>query len=397
MNKRTIHLSEPDRCTGCEACADVCPTGSIEMNDGGRLFSYPRLNAETCISCGRCMSACPSINSLAPQDFKQQYFAAWNKNAEERKASTSGGAGTSIARYALSKGFTVYGVGFDSQWDVKHLSAENETELEAFRGSKYVQSDTSGVFLSVLDRLKSGGKVLFIGTPCQVEAIKRFTPGAFAPQLVTCEIICHGVNSPKVWKDYVNYLQNRHNSALKTYNFRSKSHGWQNTRGGGSLRVAYTFADGTSIDVPSWKNQYHYWFGLHYMLRPSCLHCQYRREQRRADITMADFWGVQEVLSGADTYLGVSAIIVSSDKGGEFVKSIDDLTLIPVDAAKAKSVLKGFMEKEVEEAQQAEIARAKQFEREYISSGFDEMVKKYPHKTLLQMFIYKVKGKLGLR
>ena len=397
MNKKTIQLSEQDRCTGCAACADVCPTGSIEMSDSGRLFSYPRINADTCISCGKCMKACPSINPLESRNFEQQYFAAWNKNPEERKASTSGGAGTSIARYALSEGFVVYGVGFDSQWNVKHSAAGNENDLDAFRGSKYVQSDTSGVYSSVLDRLRNGGKVLFIGTPCQVEAVKRFIPEGLAPQLVTCEIICHGVNSPRVWKDYVNCLQNGHNSTLKSYNFRSKSHGWQNSRGGGNLRVAYTFADGTGTDVPSWKNQYHYWFGLHYMLRPSCLHCQYRREQRRADITMADFWGVQKVLSGADTYLGVSAIIVSSDKGREFLKGIDDLTLIPVDAAKAKSVLKGFVEKKDDAAQQAEIARAKEFEREYIPSGFDEMVKKYPHKTSLQMFICKVKGKLGLR
>lgn len=397
MNKKTIQLSEPDRCTGCAACADICPTGSIEMSNEGRLFSYPRITDDTCISCGKCMRACPSINPLESKAFEQQYFAAWNNDAEKRKVSTSGGAGTAMASYALSKGFVVYGVGFDSQWDVRHLAAENEMALDAFLGSKYVQSDTSGVYSSVLARLWNGGRVLFIGTPCQVEAIIRLIPEELAPQLITCEIICHGVNSPKVWKDYVNYLQNRHNGSLKTYNFRSKSHGWQNSRGGGNLRVAYTFADGTSTDVPSWKNQFHYWFGLHYMLRPSCLHCQYRREQRRSDITMGDFWGVQKVISGADTNLGVSAIIVSSDKGRAFVKGIDDLTLIPVDAAKAKSVLKGFVETKDEAAQQAEIARAKQFEQEYISYGFDEMVKKYPHMTPLQMFIYKVKGKLRLR
>lgn len=150
------------------------------------------------------------------------------------------------------------------------------------------------------------------------------------------------------------------------------------------------------MDEPSWKNQFHYWFGLHYIVRPSCLQCQYRMEQRRGDITMADFWGVQRVLPEADTYLGVSAIIISSEKGIVFFSDVKDLVSVPVDGEKSKSVLKGFVEDKDESTQRAEILRAKQFEEEYVSSGFEEMAKKYPHKTNVGMFAYKVIRKLRL-
>lgn len=233
MNKQTIKLAEPDSCTGCAVCADSCPTSSIEMSSEGKLFSFPSINADTCIFCGKCMRVCPSLNSLEPQNYNQRFFAAWNKDIVERKASTSGGVGTALSRSAISKGYKVYGVSFDGDWKVRHSMADDEKSLDAFRGSKYVQSDTTGVYTSALKRLRAGDKVLFIGTPCQVEAIKRFTPNELTQQLITCEIICHGVNSPKVWSDYVKYLQKTHNSDLENYVFRSKSHGWQNLRGGG--------------------------------------------------------------------------------------------------------------------------------------------------------------------
>lgn len=397
MKDKIIKLTGHEHCTGCSACADICPTKSITMSDEGRLFSYPQINYETCISCGRCMRVCPSINTPEVSVFKQQYFAAWNKDDAERKTSTSGGVGVALAKAAASRAYVICGVRFDDEFKVVHSFAKSEADLEDFKGSKYVQSSTVGIFASINDYLKGGGKVLFIGTPCQVEAVKRFVPSSLSDQLLTCEIICHGVNSPKVWSDFVKNLQEDYKSVLKTYHFRSKSHGWQRTSGSPNLRVFYTFDNGKVVDVPAWKNQFHYWFGQHYMLRPSCSHCMYRREQRCADLTIADFWGVQNVLPEADTFKGVSAVIASNEKGLDFIQKVENITLLSVDEEKTKQMLRGFVENKTEVAQRAEIEKALLFEQEYIAKGYCAMVKKYPHHTAISMFVHKVKCKLGIK
>ena len=110
MKDKIIELAERDFCTGCSACADICPTKNIKMSDEGKLFSYPQINHETCISCGKCMKVCPSINTLEVATFKQQYFAAWNKDDAERKTSTSGGVGVALAKAAASRAYAICGV-----------------------------------------------------------------------------------------------------------------------------------------------------------------------------------------------------------------------------------------------------------------------------------------------
>lgn len=396
MKNKKIELAPPDYCTGCSACADVCPTKSIVMSDEGKLFLYPIINHQTCIACGKCMRVCPSINPLQEYSFKQQYFAAWNNDEAERNKSTSGGIGTALAKTAVSLGYAVCGAQFDDSFNVIHKLVQSESEIEHFRGSKYLQSSTVGIYAAVVDYLKDGGKVLFIGTPCQVEAVKRYVPLQLTDYILTCEIVCHGVNSPKVWSDFKQCLQEDVGSSLQSYHFRSKSKGWQRPSGSPNLRVAYIFQNGKSVDIPAWKNQFHYWFGQHYMLRPSCSHCLYRKENRRADLTIADFWGVQHVVPEVDTFKGVSAVIASTEKGLSFIKSVDNISLYPVDESKTKQVLRGFVEQKNKAEQQKEIEKGHVFESEYVVKGFRAMAKKYPHHTELSMFFHKIKCKLGL-
>ena len=200
-----------------------------------------------------------------------------------------------------------------------------------------------------------------------------------------------------MWLDFVMTLEEDNNAILNSYLFRSKSHGWQRSSGSPNLRVAYKFDNGKEIDVPAWKNQFHYWFSQHYILRPSCSHCIYRREKRRADLTIADFWGIQNVLPEADTFKGVSAVIVSSERGLGFIRSVEKLELLPVDEEKTKKVLRGFVENKTEVEQQAEIKKILLFEQEYVSNGYRAMVKKYPHHNGISMFIHKLKCKLGIQ
>ena len=397
MNNKIIKLANELDCTGCSACADVCPVSCISMSDAGRLFSYPQIDPDKCIKCGKCMKVCPSINELIPINFKQRFYAAWNKNETERMNSTSGGVGYALGVSALKRGYSVCGVMFSSDFDVIHSVAYDNEELKHFCGSKYVQSNSSGIYKSILNHLQQGGKTFFIGTPCQVEGLKRYLPSQYLENVITCEIICHGVNSPRVWKDYRKDLESKYSSKLTQYNFRSKSQGWQKPSGTPNLRVYYSFSNRTSKDVPALNNQFHYWFAQHYILRPSCVHCHYRNELRRADLTIADFWGVQNVYPEVDTFSGVSAVIVSSEMGLDFLNEVEGVELKPVDEALAKSQLRGYVEKKDRSSQEQEIEKIKDFEKMYLSKGYSIMAKQYSHPTEVGLIIKKILSKLGVR
>lgn len=396
LDKNNIELAEQTTCTGCAACHDVCPTNSINLTYNNNIHSFPYIDSSSCIMCGKCMRVCPSLNPLEATSYKQQYYAAWVKDDLQRMQSTSGGVGTALGKYALSLNYKVCGVCFDSDWNVRHKIIDNLVALDSLRGSKYVQSDLRGVYEGINESLKQGFNVLFIGTPCQVAAVKRTIPQTCKSNLITCEIICHGVNSPKVWSDYRASIEKKYNSPLLFYNFRSKSRGWQSKGGNKNLRVSYKFQNGIVVDEPAEQNQFHYWFGQHFILRESCLHCEYRKEQRVADITIADFWGVQKVIPYADCFKGVSAVITSSEKGEEFLKGVRDIEYIEVDESKTKSLLLGFVEKKNSVQISEEIARARNFREEYMKKGYVAMERTYKHLNVISMFLSKVKYKFRM-
>lgn len=232
MEKR-VSLAPNNSCTGCAACTDVCPTNSITFVEEG-IHSYPHINVDTCISCGKCMSVCQVLKQVVfKPEIEQKFYCAWNKNALERKASTSGGAGSAMAAGAIALGFYVCGAGFDKHWHLRHVSSKEQSVIDSFRGSKYLKSDTCGSLREVARLIGRGEKVLFTGTPCQCDAVERIIPQSKRDNLITCAIICHGVNSPKVWEDYVSYIEKKEKSHLIEYNFRSKSKGWIEVEGGG--------------------------------------------------------------------------------------------------------------------------------------------------------------------
>lgn len=394
MNK--IVLASSVDCTGCGVCADACPKSCITMETTASIHSYPRIDEDICIECGRCRNVCPSINRKVLEG-SQQYYMAWHKDRSERLLSTSGGVGYAFFQEAVKRGWHVCGAKMDEEFNLSHCITDKESEIVFYRGSKYLQSKTTGIFKQISSLADQKKHILFIGTPCQVEALIRFLPERNRDYVLTCGIICHGVNSPYVWADFKKWLEKSAKSKLCSYDFRSKFHGWQNKKGGGNLRVAYKFENGKKYDLPSWRNLFHSWFGRHYILRPSCLNCYYRKEIRNSDITIGDFWGINRIVSGVDTYSGVSAIITTSSKGDEFVKSCSFICSEKVEADKARSVLKGFEEKKPEEARLKEINRAVSFEKEYISNGFDFMRKKYCTQTILKRFLSSLKKKLHLK
>ncbi len=389
MDKKVIKLTDLSTCTGCSACADVCPKQCISFTTLDTLHYYPQINQDECIRCGKCMTSCPDLNPLEAKNIASQHFyAAWHKKELDRALSTSGGAGTALAQFASQNGWKICGSIFDDNWELAHAIGDSKQFLSKLRQSKYLQSRTNGIIIEIHNLLKSGEKVLFFGTPCQVAAVQKVCGNP--ANLVTVEIICHGVNSPIVWKDYVHYLENRKHAKLISYNFRDKTNGWERPKGGPNLTVSMQFAQGPTIIKRATYNLFHYWFGQHYMLRQACFNCKYRTENRVADIIIGDFWGIQNILPDSDIKKGVSVIITNNWKGEEFISNID-CVLIEVDKTSALKQLKGYIEKRSLSVRTEDIKKMHNFQDKYLKMSFADMIRNYPPPTKLSHFIDRVK------
>ncbi len=387
MDKRIKLISKQD-CTGCAACHDVCTKNAITMTNDGDIHLFPTIDKDKCVQCGRCMQVCPALNYKPIEENKQHYYYAWSEVLDDRIKSTSGGIGSALMKQAITSGYYVCAPAFDDQWNLEHIITNKSEDIERLRGSKYLQSNTTGVYQRIVSSLKEGNKIFFVGTPCQVAALHSIIPERMQGQVVTCGIICHGVNSSKVWTDYVNYLQEQEGARLLAYNFRSKSKGW------GKLRITYSLENGKNKDIPAWNNLFHCWFGHHYILRPSCLRCLYRKEQRNSDVTIGDFWGIEKIAPELETKQGVTALITSTAKGADFVEHCSEISKTEVDGAESAKVLKGYIDRATEEKKQAETKQNAQFKDEYISYPFEVMAKKYPKQSYIGHYCQAIKSRL---
>lgn len=370
-------LADKTQCTGCGACSSICPKSCIQMSTIGTIHYYPAVDSSECISCGQCVSVCPPLNAKTrfektlSKPIEQIFYAAWHTDSKVKKTATSGGVASGLYQTALALGYHICGAAFDDKWHLSHILSTDSVDIERFKGSKYLQSDTHSVYKEIVQLLKNDEKVLFVGTPCQVDALCRVIPKDKHSHLITCAIVCHGVNSPIAWEDFIYALQQKEKQAIVGYNFRSKAFGW------GNLAIDYTLSDGKKRIQKASKNQFHYWFGQHYMLRPSCIKCSYRGVQRFADITIGDFWGIEKIKPNLDTKEGISVLIISTTQGQSFLKSCKNLTLLECDPIETSQVLKGFLQKRSTSSLDADIEKATEFEKQYVSNGYEYMARKY--------------------
>lgn len=392
MERIVINLAPHNKCTGCAACVDACSKQCISLKEEDLQF-FPLINEEKCIACGKCIQACPVLQGkqVVDEAFKQIYTCAYSKDTDSRLQSTSGGVGSAMAQFAVDNGWYVCGAAFDDDFNLRHIVGNDTNCVNELRGSKYLQSNLRGVYNQITELLKENKKVVFFGTPCQVDALQRFTRKN-RENLLTVAILCHGVNSPIVWKDYVSEVEKKNGSKLQWYNFRSKEMGgWRS-----QLAIAMKFENGKKKKEYAYSNQFHVWFGLHYILRESCFHCAYRVEQRTADITIGDFWGIESILPQLDTRNGVSVVMCSTQKGAQFFSSLNNVERIDVDQQKTPSVLKGFLSRVAPETVAAQIKQRKEFTDYYKSHSFADVCRKYPATSKWKHFLQAVKVRLHL-
>ncbi len=297
-------------CTGCAACANVCPVDAIAMAADHEGFLRPKVG-ESCILCRRCEKACPMLHPYEKRPAPQAAYAVWNTDERERALSSSGGVFSLLARHVLAQGGAVFGAVLDAGGTVRHTCARTEEELEPMRGSKYVQSEIGQSFRQVKQLLDQGTPVLFSGVPCQIDGLLQYL-GGDREGLLTCDLVCHGVPSPAVFRACMDRLEAQQGAKAADVRFKDKSHGWSHPY------FTVRFADGGVYTEDFNRTPYGRGFGMQLFLRPACAVCKYTSTSRPADVTLADYWGLDPALElPVDRDKGVSMVLVNSAKGRE--------------------------------------------------------------------------------
>lgn len=298
-------------CYGCEACRNICPKGCIFMKEDEEGFHYPYIDRAKCIGCGNCIKVCPHRGSVLNSNRLNGplVYAAINLDENIRLKSSSGGMFTLLSQVIIKNGGTVYGAGFDKNLNVIHKGVENLEELEGLRGSKYVQSYINNTYSEVERKLNDSNSVLFTGTPCQVYGLYSFL-GKNHERLITADIICGGTPSPKVYRDYYEWMSKKFCDKIVDIFHRDKDNGWNN---GYTCRVK--FSNGIQYLAHSSKDPYLRGFSSGLFKRPSCHSCKFANDNRCSDITLGDYWKVSKFHPEMDDNKGTSLVILNTVKG----------------------------------------------------------------------------------
>ena len=314
----SVKEKEKKDCCGCTACRDVCPVSAIHMEKDGEGFLYPIVNVDTCINCGRCDEVCGFYKHPVRKQFFEYPLAYGlkHKNLFVREGSRSGAAFIGISDFVLNKGGVVYGAAMQDDFSVTHMRAENATERDLMKKAKYVQSNTENVYPKVAEDLLENRWVLFSGTPCQVSSLRDYLECRKIndEKLVCCDMICHGVPSPDIWKKYILLIEKKYQKKIVDAQFRDKDFGWD------SHYESFVLENGKKIVTREYTDLFY----QHIMFRPSCANCQFSNTHRMGDLTMGDFWGIEKQDASFDDNKGVSIVLVNSIKGKEIFERIKD-------------------------------------------------------------------------
>ncbi len=307
-------------CCGCTGCFNICPAKAITMEGDREGFLYPRIEASLCIDCGLCLKACPVLNEKTFKNPRNNdFYLAKHRSEEVLKNSTSGGAFTAISDIFLREEELICGVDFDDKFRVVHRLAHTSEERDRFRFSKYVQSELEDIFVRIKEHLAAGRKVFFTGTPCQCGGLKGFIGrGSLSKNLYLCDIICHSIPSPLIWEEFKRVLEEENGGTLDRVHFRTKNLPWSRE----NSNKAFLFSTTEMEDLQGDERFYKMFFGISAISRPSCSACRFTDIHRVSDITIADYFGIEEFAPEKYDKLGLSLIMVNNTKGEELLKKI---------------------------------------------------------------------------
>lgn len=310
-----IKIIDKQKCCGCEACFNICPTKAISMERDNEGYFYPVVDLNRCIDCGLCESVCPFIQK-AKKTYPIKIYAAVAKDKKHLMSSSSGGIFGLLAKQIIEEGGVVFGAKFNEKFEVYHDGTTTLDGVEKFKKSKYVQSRINDVFKDVREELNLGKKVLFSGTPCQAHGLKLFLKKDY-PNLIVVDIFCAGVPSPMILADFLRFLENKYKSTIASIDFRSKEKDGQ--------RLKILFSNSKTLIENSYLTFCDETF------RPSCYCCPSNNFRSGSDITIGDFWKASTVLDSSlkESTAGVSAVIIKTEKGMNIFNNIkDDLSYL---------------------------------------------------------------------
>lgn len=315
-----IKIKDKEDCCGCYACYNICPKQCITMKIDNEGFWYPNIDKSKCINCNLCEKVCPIINPVKRNDSKKLAYVGMNKDKQVRIKSSSGGIFSILAEYMIKNNGIVYGAAFDEAFNINHKRILVSTDLDLLRGSKYVQSSIGDIYKQVKNDLESDRKVLFTGSPCQVEGLRSYLRKEYV-NLITMDFICHGVPSPLVWEKYLEEMKKSKQENIKNIYFRNKDFGWKLF----SLKIIFDkriYSNDLSNDL------FMKGFLQDVYLRPSCYACKFKKINRISDITVADFWGIENVLPKMDDDKGTSLIVIHSEKGKQLFDKLSEKMIL---------------------------------------------------------------------
>ena len=348
-----IRVIDKSYCCGCTACLSVCPKQCVTMKEDEEGFLYPVVDNSLCIDCGLCEKVCLVLHQgMSRQPLN--VYAAKNRDERVRLSSSSGGIFTLLAEKVIDENGVVFGVRFDENWEVIHDYTETKAGLSVFRGSKYVQSRIGDCYVQAKNFLNAGRKVLFSGTPCQIAGLKKYLRKEY-DNLLTVDLVCHGVPSPKVWKQYLKEeiarQCDRKNTVLshpihekdvrvEGISFRDKRLGWKKYSFALTLSTINESGEKYSFcsRMPFYENLFLKGFLHNLYLRPSCYACPVKGGKSESDITIADFWGIEQILPECDDDKGTSLVLAFSEKGQQALVCLEyDKSEVAYEAALKKN------------------------------------------------------------
>ena len=385
-------LCDPAQCTGCGACRNACPHDAISLTFDEEGFLSPKIDSKLCVDCKRCENACPILNppQLA-RTADPTVYACWSADADVRAQSSSGGMFSVYANHILARQGVVFGVAYDEKNRAVFVKVENVDELKKTRCSKYVQADVGTIYRTTREELEAGRPVLFSGLPCQIAGLYAYLNKEY-PNLFTCDLICHGIPSPILFKKWFESLDEQYEQRLEGVDMRAKS---QNAT---EMSIALTLKGDESRTYMPWSQEEADYVGQYFMtnvsLRSSCGQCQFATVPRQGDVTLGDFWslGLHEPFERRDEIpRGVSVNLINSAQGERLVEQVKD------DAVWFERTLQEVKQGNPSLTQPAKLHRKRErFVRDSVALSYSELRRKYFNK-LGPTFLERVQAKIVRR
>ncbi len=368
MQKKQI--CEISKCTGCALCTVVCPKNAIHMTYDNDGFYQPNINNDLCVNCGLCDKNCIVNNRPNFQEMESEYYMCWSKDKISRKLGSSGGIFSVLAKWVLSAGGEVVGAAFDKHLKLQHTIVNNEENLSTLYGSKYLQSETEKVYKTIKEKLFQGKLILFIGTPCQVDAIYSYC--GKVDNLITCDLICYGVGSTKYFEACIDALKLKYSSPVTEVKFRKKVYGCRNSS------FSVKFKNGKEYQKLFYLSDYGLPFSERLINRQSCYNCSYSSRKRLGDITLGDYTGSDVFeTKNAEIRQGISYISVNSEKGKSIFSQLSDFLHYE---KKDKELIHKTSVRQKNEA--LDMTKRNAFISDFNTCGITKTLKKYCHVSI---------------